>query len=164
MARLNPEFKRKYMSHSLSGYDSLPHGLLTGGCEAKDRPTINKSIGLTADTCAECGKRFEHTLEHAYRRRTDGRQKLFCSYHCMRAFDKQTEGKAQKTAGVRGRPRMSAQEKLALYRKTVPEELRRADHCTGCRRCVPHCPQGIDIPKALKDIDALIEEAKNEIH
>ena len=59
---------------------------------------------------------------------------------------------------------LSAQEKLALYRKTVPEELRRADHCTGCRRCVPHCPQGIDIPKALKDIDALIEEAKNEIH
>ena len=29
MASLNPEFKRKYMSHSLSGYDSLPHGLLT---------------------------------------------------------------------------------------------------------------------------------------
>ena len=50
MASLNPEFRRKYMSHSLSGYDSLPHGLLTGGCEAKDRPTINKSIGLTADT------------------------------------------------------------------------------------------------------------------
>ena len=59
---------------------------------------------------------------------------------------------------------LDAKEKLALYRKTVPEELRRADHCTGCRRCVPHCPQGIDIPKALKDIDALIEEAKNEIH
>lgn len=95
MASLNPEFKRKYMSHSLSGYDSLPHGLLTGGCEAKDRPTINKSIGLTADTCAECGKRFEHTLEHAYRRRTDGRQKLFCS----------TPACARLIGGRRTRPR-----------------------------------------------------------
>ena len=130
MASLNPEFRRKYMSHSLSGYDSLPHGLLTGGCEAKDRPTINKSIGLTADTCAQCGKRFEHTLEHAYRRRTDGRQKLFCSYSCMRAFDRQTEGKAQKTAGVRGRPRMSAQEKLAYAQAQIDRNEEELAACT----------------------------------
>ena len=130
MASLNPEFRRKYMSHSLSGYDSLPHGLLTGGCEAKDRPTINKSIGLTADTCAECGKRFEHTLEHAYRRRTDGRQKLFCSYSCMRAFDRQTEDKFQKTAGVRGRPRMSAQEKIAYAQDQIERNEAALAACT----------------------------------
>lgn len=59
---------------------------------------------------------------------------------------------------------MTAKEKLALYKKMIPEELRRADHCTGCKRCVPHCPQSIDIPKAIQDIDDMIEEAKNEIH
>lgn len=130
MASLNPDFRRKYMSHSLSGYDSLPHGLLTGGCEAKDRPTINKSIGLTADTCAECGKRFEHTQEHAYRRRTDGRQKLFCSYSCMRAFDRRTECKAQKTAGVRGRPKMSVQEKIAYAKDQIDRNEAELAVCT----------------------------------
>lgn len=130
MASLNPDFRRKYMSHSLSGYDSLPHGLLTGGCEAKDRPTINKSIGLTADTCAECGKRFEHTQEHAYRRRTDGRQKLFCSYSCMRAFDRRTECKAQKTDGVRGRPRMSAQDKIAYAQAQIKRNEAELASCT----------------------------------
>lgn len=130
MASLNPEFKRKYMSHSLSGYDSLPHGLLTGGCEAKDRPTINKSIGLYTDTCAECGARFEHTPEHAYKRRTDGRQKLFCSYSCMRAFDRRTEDKAQKTAGVRGRPKMSAQEKIAYAQDQIERNEAALAACT----------------------------------
>lgn len=59
---------------------------------------------------------------------------------------------------------MTAKEKLALYAKCIPEELRRADHCTGCKRCVSHCPQSIDIPARIKDIDDMIEEAKNEIY
>lgn len=129
MASLNPEFRRKYMSRILSGYDSLPHGLLTGGCEAKDRPTINKSIGLTADTCAQCGKRFEHTKEHAYRRSTDSRQKLFCSYSCMRAFDRRTEDKARKTAGVRGRPRMSRTDRIAYEKEKILENQEALDLC-----------------------------------
>ena len=85
---------------------------------------------LTADTCAECGKRFEHTQEHAYRRRTDGRQKLFCSYSCMRAFDRRTEGKAQKTDGVRGRPRMSAQEKIAYAQEQIDRNEAALAACT----------------------------------
>ena len=130
MASLNPEFKRKYMSHSLSGYDSLPHGLLTGGCEAKDRPTINKSIGLTADTCAECGKRFEHTLEHAYRRRMDGRQKLFCSYHCMRAFDRRAEDRKTVKTGSQGRPRMRDADRIAYAREKIRENQEALAGCT----------------------------------
>ena len=39
------------------------------------------------------------------------------------------------------------------YEKMIPEELRRADHCTGCGRCNPHCPQQIDI------LDGLAEDA-----
>lgn len=58
---------------------------------------------------------------------------------------------------------LSAREKLALYRKMIPEELRRADHCTGCRMCVSHCPQSIDIPKEIEAIDDMIDEVKNEV-
>ena len=57
----------------------------------------------------------------------------------------------------------SAKETLALYRKMIPEKLRRADHCTGCRRCNPHCPQQIDIPKEIAAIDKMMDEIKGEV-
>ena len=56
----------------------------------------------------------------------------------------------------------SAREVLKAYAKAVPEELRRADHCTGCGRCFLHCPQTIDIPKELAVIDEWIDLLKNE--
>ena len=56
----------------------------------------------------------------------------------------------------------SAREILKMYSKAVPEELRRADHCTGCGRCNTHCPQSIDIPKEIAAIDAWIDAVKNE--
>lgn len=62
------------------------------------------------------------------------------------------------------KPQLSNKEILKLYAKAVPEELRRADHCTSCRRCVPHCPQSIDIPKELGIIDKMIDEVKNELY
>ena len=56
----------------------------------------------------------------------------------------------------------SAREVLKMYATDVPEELRRADHCTGCGRCTPHCPQSINIPKELALIDEWIDSLKNE--
>ena len=56
----------------------------------------------------------------------------------------------------------SAREVLKMYAKAVPEELRRADHCTGCGRCTSHCPQSIDIPKEIAAIDTWIDALKNE--
>ena len=56
----------------------------------------------------------------------------------------------------------SAKEVLKAYAKAVPEELRRADHCTGCGRCTPHCPQSIDIPRESAAIDEWIDELKNQ--
>jgi len=53
-------------------------------------------------------------------------------------------------------------ELLKAYAKMVPEELRRADHCTGCGRCGPHCPQRIDIPKEIAAIDAVMDVIKAE--
>jgi len=57
--------------------------------------------------------------------------------------------------------RPTAREALRMYAKAVPEDLRRAEHCTGCGRCNPHCPQSIDIPKELASIDAWIDTLKN---
>ena len=37
---------------------------------------------------------------------------------------------------------------LVGYDRSVPR-LRQASHCIGCRQCVEHCPQAIDIPAAL---------------
>ena len=51
---------------------------------------------------------------------------------------------------------------LKAYAKMIPEELRRADHCTGCGRCNPHCPQQIDIPKEIAAIDAAMDVLKLE--
>ena len=56
----------------------------------------------------------------------------------------------------------SAREVLKMYTKAIPEELRHADHCTGCGRCNPHCPQSIDIPRELAAIDEWIDTLKNE--
>ena len=55
-----------------------------------------------------------------------------------------------------------AKKLLKAYAKAVPEELRRADHCTGCGRCSPHCPQSIDIPKEIAAIDAAMDVLKAE--
>ena len=56
----------------------------------------------------------------------------------------------------------SAAEILSAYAAAVPEPLRRADHCTGCGRCNPHCPQQIDIPKEIAAIDAAMDVLKLE--
>ena len=52
---------------------------------------------------------------------------------------------------------------LKAYEKMIPEELRRADHCTGCGRCSPHCPQQIDVPKEIAAIDEVMERLKSEM-
>ncbi len=50
---------------------------------------------------------------------------------------------------------------LVGYDRSVPK-LRQAAHCIGCRACVEHCPQSIDIPKQLRKIDAYVEVLKQE--
>ena len=50
---------------------------------------------------------------------------------------------------------------LAEYDRALPD-LRQAEHCIGCGRCVPHCPQRIDIPEKMAAIDAQIAEWRKE--
>jgi len=45
---------------------------------------------------------------------------------------------------------------LAEYEAAIPDRLRRADHCTGCGRCAPHCPQQIDVPREISRIAARV--------
>ena len=45
-----------------------------------------------------------------------------------------------------------------LYEKMIPDPRRRADRCIGCERCVPHCPQHINVPKMLDTVAAFVEE------
>ncbi|MCI1648414.1 MAG: aldo/keto reductase [Bacteroides sp.] len=48
---------------------------------------------------------------------------------------------------------------LIGYDRDVPK-LRQASHCIGCRQCVPHCPQSINIPEELHRIDHFVEQLK----
>ena len=51
---------------------------------------------------------------------------------------------------------------LIGYDRSVPR-LRQADHCIGCRQCVDHCPQGINIPKEMHRIDKFVETLKQDV-
>ena len=50
---------------------------------------------------------------------------------------------------------------LTSYGKAVPPE-RQADHCIGCKQCMVHCPQSINIPHELHRIDHFVERMKRE--
>ncbi len=50
---------------------------------------------------------------------------------------------------------------LVGYDRSVPR-LRQADHCIGCRQCVDHCPQRINIPREMKRIDEFVDTLKRE--
>ncbi len=48
---------------------------------------------------------------------------------------------------------------LVGYDRSVPK-LRQANHCIGCRKCVEHCPQNIEIPQEMQRIDHFVEQLK----
>ncbi len=48
---------------------------------------------------------------------------------------------------------------LVGYDRAVEKE-RQADRCIGCKKCNPHCPQRIDIPKEMRRIDRYIEDLR----
>ena len=64
------------------------------------------------------------------------------------------EGDHQDTAYRKARKRW-----LIGYDKKV-ERMRQADHCIGCKHCLAHCPQRIDIPKELQSIATFVEQLK----
>lgn len=51
---------------------------------------------------------------------------------------------------------------LVGYDRAVPK-LRQASHCVGCRKCVGHCPQKINIPGELGRIDIIAESLRRGV-
>lgn len=49
---------------------------------------------------------------------------------------------------------------LVGYDRAVPRE-RQAGRCIGCKECLSHCPQKIDIPGRMADIDAYVERLRS---
>jgi predicted aldo/keto reductase-like oxidoreductase len=58
--------------------------------------------------------------------------------------------------------RTARREFLIDYDRSVPK-LRQADHCTGCKICVEHCPQGINIPEEMLRINRYAENLKQKL-
>ncbi len=52
---------------------------------------------------------------------------------------------------------------LIGYDRAVPK-LRQAMHCVGCKKCVPHCPQRIDIPAEMVRVNNYTEYLKRNEH
>ena len=50
---------------------------------------------------------------------------------------------------------------LVSYDRAVPK-LRQASRCIGCNQCMSHCPQSINIPRELHNIDRYVENLKQD--
>ena len=68
------------------------------------------------------------------------------------------EGRLPSSSGAENY-RRARREFLIGYDRSVPR-LRQADHCIGCKECVRHCPQRIDIPAQMRRIDRFVEDLK----
>lgn len=55
---------------------------------------------------------------------------------------------------------VEARRRFLIGYDRVVERKRQAAHCIGCGQCMPHCPQNIQIPNKLRDIDEYMEKLK----
>ena len=55
---------------------------------------------------------------------------------------------------------VEARKRFLIGYDRVVESKRQAAHCIGCNACKVHCPQNINIPQKLHDIDDYIEKLK----
>lgn len=82
---------------------------------------------------------------------------VFGYYNNSIAEDLLPEGDGDDSAFRKARRRW-----LIGYDKKV-ERMRQADHCIGCKQCMSHCPQRINIPERMHAINSLVEQLKQRI-
>ena len=51
---------------------------------------------------------------------------------------------------------------MFVYNYKALDESTRADKCVDCKLCMKNCPQNLDIPKLLKDVQAEVEKVEKE--
>jgi hypothetical protein len=51
---------------------------------------------------------------------------------------------------------------LVGYDRSVPE-LRQAERCTGCKQCVKHCPQFVNIPSEMVRLGKFVDDLKKQV-
>ena len=59
-----------------------------------------KTIGLYKHRCRVCGKEFECRSSYAYKRGRNDNYIWFCSWHCIREYDKRIEKKKAKAFAI----------------------------------------------------------------
>ncbi len=52
---------------------------------------------------------------------------------------------------------------MFTYNYKALDESSRADKCVDCKLCMKNCPQNLDIPKLLKDVQAEVEKVEKEL-
>ena len=102
------------MEH-ISIMDMLPEEeLIVSGHHGKRSSTmISDQLGVGETACAYCGTRFAYYRgTHRWRIKIGNRQRLFCSYGCMRRMEAAIAGQAEdrKAAAREKRGKMDAKE------------------------------------------------------
>jgi predicted aldo/keto reductase-like oxidoreductase len=57
----------------------------------------------------------------------------------------------------------SARNFLIEYDRLVPK-LRQANRCTTCGKCMPHCPQGLEIAREMRKIDRFVDDLRRKVN
>ena len=69
------------------------------------------------------------------------------------------DGSAIESDSDRATYRRNRRQYLISLDRAIPRD-QQPDHCIQCGKCVPHCPQKINIPQELERISQLIDELK----
>jgi len=121
-------------------------------------------LGVFPTACTESGR---HPDQKILRNRCDGCGKCSCPYGVdikanLSLYNQEAE------AGRLPDPREGLSDNYRnesarfIKRLNKIPRLAQADRCISCQRCTGCCPQKVDIPQALHQMESLIEKVKQD--